>query len=91
MPWHMVVIPNVGDAMEFGHDFFSEFLALYKVAGRPADLAVYHRRNDAGDHLYYFSPDASALAPDLLQTYNATICAEPPLVEDLRRVPLEDA
>jgi hypothetical protein len=34
MPWHMVVIPNVGDAVEFGHDFFAEFLALYKATGR---------------------------------------------------------
>jgi hypothetical protein len=90
MSWHQVVIPNVGGAVEFGHDIIRQFIARYKEAGRPAEVAVRHARNHAGDHLYYFSPAAVALAPEVLRAYNATACAEPPRVEGLRRVPLED-
>jgi hypothetical protein len=91
MPWHMVVIPQVEGAFAFGHDLIRAFLILYKAAGRPTEVTILHDRNDAGDHRYYFSPEASTLAPDVLHAYNATVCSAPADVEGLRRVPLEDA
>jgi hypothetical protein len=91
MPWHKVVIPHVDGAFAFGHDLIRAFVILYKAAGRPPEVAIYHDRTDAGDHLYYFSPEASTLAVDLLPAYNATVCSEPAGVDGLRRVPLEDA
>jgi hypothetical protein len=38
MPWHKVVIPNVGGALAFGHDLVRAFMPQYKAAGRPQTL-----------------------------------------------------
>jgi len=91
MPWHVVVIPHDEGAFEVGHDLLRAFLILYKAAGRPPEVTILHNRNASGDHLYYFSPEASTLAADLLPTYQATVCAAPADMDRLRRVPLEDA
>ena len=91
MPWHVVVIPHVEGAFEVGHDLIRAFVILFKAAGRPADVAILHDRNDAGEHLYYFSPEASTLAADLLPAYHASVCAAPADMDRLRRVPLQDA
>ena len=91
MPWHVVVSPHVEGGFEVGHDLIRAFVILYKAAGRPAEVVILHDRNDAGDHLYYFSPEATALATDLLPAYHATVCAAPADRDSLRRVPLEDA
>ncbi len=56
------------------------FEEVYKDAlssdPEPSDVSVHHR--EEGGHVYYFSPGASKLAPELLLQFNATACAEEP-------------
>ena len=55
------------------------FAITYRGAlsfGEPADVSVHHRSE--GGHIYYFSPGASKLAPELLRQFDATACAEEP-------------
>jgi len=39
-----------------------------------------------GGHVYYFSPGASKLAPELLREFDATACAEEPDLSHFRKV-----
>ena len=53
-----------------------------------ANAVVYHGLNDTGDHVYYFSPEASAiaLATKAFQTFDVTQCAEKPNLEGCEKV-----
>ncbi len=45
------------------------------------DVSVHYHREEGG-HVYYFSPGASKLTPELLRQFNATACAEEPDLSD---------
>jgi hypothetical protein len=49
---------------------------------------VYHGLNDAGDHVYWFSPEAStiALATQAFRTFDVTQCAEKPHLDGFEKV-----
>jgi hypothetical protein len=69
MPWSRVVIvdePNPEAVRVVRDDLLDRFRTLYQAAGAPAEAAVYYRQLGE-DHIYYFSPTASALAPELLR------------------------
>jgi hypothetical protein len=46
---------------------------------------VYYRQL-LEDHIYYFSPPASALAPDLLRDFHATPFLEPSHIEEFEKL-----
>jgi hypothetical protein len=49
---------------------------------------VYHGLTDTGDHVYYFSPEASAiaLATKAFQTFDVTQCTEKPNLDGFEEV-----
>jgi len=50
----------------------------------PADVSVHYRAE--GGHVYYFSPGASKLAPELLRQFDATACATDPDLSDFEEI-----
>ncbi len=50
----------------------------------PTDVSVHHR--EEGGHVYYFSPGASKLVPELLRQINATACATDPDLSDFEEI-----
>ena len=80
MPWYRVEIPESDVAAVSATALMEDFVKAYRdelSSGEPADVSVHYRRA-AGGHVYYFSPGASKLAPELLREWNATACAEEP-------------
>ena len=83
MPWHRVEIPESDVAADSATALMENFAIAYRgglSAGEPEDVSVYHRA--AGGHVYYFSPGASKVAPELLRQFNATACATDPDLSD---------
>jgi hypothetical protein len=90
MPWSRVVIidePNPEAVKVVRDNLYERFVALYKEAGAPKDAAVYYRQL-LEDHIYYFSPTASSLAPDLLRDFHATPFLEPSHLEEFAKLDL---
>ncbi len=52
----------------------------------PTDVSVHHRETAEGGHVYYFSPRASKLAPELLREWSATACATDPDLGDFEEI-----
>ena len=75
MPWYRVEIPESESAIALMNAFEGAYIAELS-SGEPTDVSVHHR--EEGGHVYYFSPGASKLAPELLREWNATACAEEP-------------
>ncbi len=88
MPWHRVIIKHSVDAHLLAQGLMIPFIKQYKEAGTPEGVAVYIRRDDGGDRTYYFSSNASSLAQDLLQTFQATRCFAEPNLESFRKIRL---
>jgi hypothetical protein len=88
MPWYRVMIidePNPEAVRVVRDNLLDRFGALYKEAGAPQDATVYYRQL-LEDHIYYFSPPASALAPDLLRDFHATPFLEPSHIEEFEKL-----
>jgi len=75
MPWYRVEIPESESAIALMNAFEGAYIAELS-SEPPTDVFVYHR--EEGGHVYYFSPGASKLAPELLREFNATACSEEP-------------
>jgi len=90
MPWHKVVIIHDEQARWSAAALMRPFIMGYHEHGStpPANAVVYHGLNDTGDHVYYFSPEASAIAmaAKAFQTFNVTQCPEPPHLDGLEKV-----
>jgi hypothetical protein len=88
MPWSRVVIidePNPEAVRVVREHLLDRFGALYKEAGAPEDAAVYYRQF-VEDHIYYFSPTAALLAPELLRDFHATPFLEPSHLEEFEKL-----
>ncbi len=79
MPWYRIEIPESESAIALMNAFEEAYIAELS-SGEPEDVSVYHQA--AGGHVYYFSPGASKVAPELLRQFNATACAEEPDLSD---------
>ena len=88
MPWHRVIIKHSEDAHLSAQGLMIPFMQHYKEAGRPEEVSVYLNRDDFGNRIYYFSSPASALAQDLLHTFQATRCLAEPDLERFRKIRL---
>ena len=88
MPWHCLEIESSDVAGVSANALMNQFAAAYRARGMPADARVYHTESSAGDHLYYFSPEASSLAGDVLRSFGATECSGEPDLSGFRPVSL---
>jgi hypothetical protein len=90
MPWHKVVILNNERARWSAATLMRPFIIGYNELGTSPskDIVVYHGLNDTGDHIYYFSPEASAiaLAEKAFRTFDVTECAEQPNLDGFEKV-----
>ena len=87
MPWYRIEIPESDVAADSATALMENFAIAYKGAlsfGEPADVSVHYRAE--GGNVYYFSPGASKLAPELLRQFNATACAEEPDLSDFEEI-----
>jgi hypothetical protein len=89
MPWHSVVIsafdPIARDGA--GTALIEKFGAVYRKAGVPSDVEVFHSIYD-DHHVFYFSPTAAHIAQDLLSEFSSVPCPDKPKLSDFRKVPL---
>ena len=85
MPWYRVEIPESESAIALMNAFEGAYIAELS-SGEPADVSVYHRETAEGGHVYYFSPGASKLAPELLREWTATTCATDPDLSDFEEI-----
>jgi len=90
MSRHKVVILHNDQARWSAAALMRRFIMGYHEHGAtpPANAVVYHGLNDTGDHVYYFSPEAStiALATKAFQTFDVTQCAEKPNLDGFEKV-----
>jgi hypothetical protein len=78
MPWYRVEISSGDIQGTQAEGLMNRLPAAHRAAGLPAGVRVYHGRSAAGDHIYYFSPEAAAVAVDLLQEFHAAACTGEP-------------
>jgi hypothetical protein len=90
MPWHKVVIRNTEKARWSAATRMRPFIMGYHEHGStpPANAVVYYGLTETRDHVYYFSPEASAIAnaTKAFQTFDVTQCPEPPHLDGLQKV-----
>ena len=81
MPWYRIEIPESDVAADSATALMENFAIAYRGGlSEPADVSVHYRAE--GGHVYYFSPGASKLAPELLRQFDATACATDPDLSD---------
>ena len=77
MPWYRIEIPESDVAADSATALMENFAIAYRGGlSEPADVSVHYRAE--GGHVYYFSPGASKVAPELLRQFDATACATDP-------------
>ncbi len=90
MPWYRVEIPESDVASDSATALMLKFGAAYRDAlsssPEPTDVSVHHHETAEGGHVYYFSPGASKLAPELLRQFDATVCAADPDLGDFEEI-----
>ncbi len=78
MPWHQIILEGstIGDisARSLINDFQRAFLA----AGAPSGVRIFRTTTRTGNHIYFFSPEASAIAGTVLDSFHATPCPATP-------------
>ncbi len=87
MPWHRVEIPESDVASDSATALMEKFAEVYLTelfSEPPTGISVHHRAEDG--HIYYFSPGASKLVPELLREFNATACATDPDLSDFEEI-----
>jgi hypothetical protein len=90
MPWHKVVMQNNERARWSAARLMRPYIMGYHALGStpPENAVVYYGVNDTGDHMYYFSPEASTIAIDTkaFDTFDVTPCTDKPNVDGFKRV-----
>jgi|APPan5920702752_1055751.scaffolds.fasta_scaffold527727_1 hypothetical protein len=82
MEWHRLRLP-----VSVGGDqvLLREFVSGWSRAGAPRAAAIYHAQFDHSD-VYYFNPDASAVAQHVLYRRGAERCVGSPDLTGFRRI-----
>lgn len=88
MSWHRVEFLNSGAfaTSAIATDFVTKVGAAFLAAGMPTEALVYHGQSTGGDHIYFLSPKASAVAKDILASFGAIACDSQPQLLGLRQV-----
>jgi hypothetical protein len=84
MSWHQVILTNPAMAQTAIDALLQQWRAISQAAGRPADAVVF-RDSRTADAVWYFSPEASILAKDILWVFGATVCPTPPNLDVLEK------
>lgn len=79
MPWHRVIIRYVDEKArnDAGNALVEKFGTVYRTSGVPRDVEVFHKRYNE-KHIFYFSPNASEIACELLSEFHSEPCADKP-------------
>ena len=85
LSWHRVLIPATDTAKLGAGGLMDHFTKAYRAAGMAQGVEVYHNEID-GAHVFFFSPQASAVAASVLEQFGARRCIEEPDVSGCRRV-----
>ena len=85
LSWYRVLIPASGVAKLGAGGLMDNFEKAYRAAGAPQGVEVYHNEMD-GAHVFFFSPQASAVAAHVLEQFGARRCIGDPDVSGCRRV-----
>jgi hypothetical protein len=85
LSWYRVLIPASDVAKLGAGGLMDNFEKAYRAAGVPQGVEVYHNEID-GAHVFFFSPQASAVAAHVLQQFGARRCTGEPDVSGCRRV-----
>ena len=88
MPWYKIVIVNNDSAPWSAIGLMKSFILKYKLIGSPTDAVVYRGVDDAGDQIYYFSPEASviALGEKVFHTFDVTVCSTQPDLDGFKEI-----
>jgi len=88
MSWYKVVIVNNEHTSWSTVGLMRQFILRYKLIGSPKDAIVYRGVNDLGDHIYYFSPQASviAIAEKVFYTFDVTECSQQPDLDGFKEI-----
>lgn len=78
MCWRRVEVLNSDVAEMSATGLMTEFVRRFNAAGQPGDARVFRDERATTGFVYYFSPRASFIAEDLLDSFNATRGVEPP-------------
>jgi hypothetical protein len=87
LSWHRVLIPASDVARLGAGGLLDNFEKAYRAVGVRQGVEVYHNEID-GAHVFFFSPQASAVAAHVLQQFGARRCIGAPDVSGCRRVPV---
>lgn len=87
MPWYRIEMSSYVAPFK-APGLLTEFTKVHHAAGAPPEAHVYHCPLPAGDHIYYFSPEAAAVAGELLRQFGATSCPSEPDLSGFRPVKL---
>jgi transcriptional regulator with XRE-family HTH domain len=85
--WFKVVINSSEDIRDMeGEALINRFIARLRAAGAPRDAEVWRDTSVTDGHAFYFSPKATAIAHNLLGSFDATACATPPNLAVLKKL-----
>ena len=87
MPWYRIEMSSYV-AQQRATGLITEFSKLHLKAGAPQEARVYHCKLPDGDHIYYLSPEAVALAECLLRQIGVTACSGEPDLAGFRLIKL---
>ena len=82
MDWHCIKFRRGGPHESEAADLVLALEDAYGNAGEPPAAEVFLSPGRVGDYAFYLSPEASSMAPAVLQRFHAVMCDPPP---DLHR------
>lgn len=82
MDWHCIRFRRGGPHESEAADLVLALEDAYGNAGEPPAAEVFLSPGRVGDYAFYLSPEASSMAPSVLQRFHAVMCDPPP---DLHR------
>ncbi|WP_024871161.1 hypothetical protein [Tolumonas lignilytica] len=79
IPWHVVIFNN-NDETQFiaSMNFTGELYTAYINNPFSPEHARYYYKHTDTDSIYYLSPEASVISPDLLNKYGAQLLLDVP-------------
>ncbi len=77
MDWHCINFRRDGRTESAAADLVLALEDAYGNAGEPPAAEVFLARGKVGDYAFYLSPEASRMAPSVLQRFHAVLCDPP--------------
>ncbi len=77
MDWHCIKFRHGGHPESAAADLVLALEDAYGNAGEPPAAEVFLSHERVGDYAFYLSPEASSMAPGVLQRFHAVMCDPP--------------